>query len=138
MKSLEFPELLILKLNCLEDFMYFRENMVANCFILKPQFSQHYKILEELGKGSQATVYLCKDIASDLSTFDRRYAVKTYIVNTPKKRQALMREVQVMRDLKNCRNITQLRKIYVEDKYQAYHLIMDYAPHGNLLALLKK
>ncbi|UKZ75433.1 hypothetical protein TrVFT333_003118 [Trichoderma virens FT-333] len=96
-------------------------------------FHKRYDLLEKLGKGHFAEVYLCSNRVTGV-----RYAVKVHVftpqVNEKSKSDGLYREAKLMKSFHKepHPNILRFVDLFTEHSFEKTYLVMELAPHGEL------
>jgi hypothetical protein len=100
---------------------------------IKTNFHRRYTVLEQIGKGHFATVYLCRSRVTGVT-----YAVKifggrgTRLVSSDF--EGLRSEIEVLRELQRHHhpNLMRMVDIFAEFETSGVHLVLELAPRGEL------
>ncbi|KAL7939595.1 hypothetical protein V8C35DRAFT_287105 [Trichoderma chlorosporum] len=100
-------------------------------------FHKRYDLLQKLGKGHSAEVFLCSNRVTGV-----RYAVKVHIIaateSDKQKRIGLFREAKMMQSLQKDPhpNILRFVDFFAEHPFDRNYLVMELAPHGELFTYI--
>ena len=110
------------------------------CLLEAPMLNKGYVFVKRIGQGAQAVVdHMCHR----KSHVD--FAIKTYTMNImdPESEAntiSVLNEIEFLRDLKHCKNIVQLHRVFFERDATClkFSLVMDLAKHGSLLCKMNR
>lgn len=102
------------------EFLKWKKSLSKVC--IQTNFEQTLKIVEKIGEGSSASVYLCKDNESD-----KQYAVivykKSYLEIDESNRESLIHEISILMTIQHP-NVIKLKRVFESET--SIYLVMDY------------
>ncbi|CDW72156.1 serine threonine protein kinase [Stylonychia lemnae] len=129
------PDTLQYKFQCrdIEQTYQLLEELQYSCTQIYPQFSSSFKIGKLISQGSQASIFECKKKGD---SEEQNYIVKRYVVNSDETRNQIRQEVQILRRLRPCQNISQISVVFEEQS--EYSIVMNHAQDGDLFQLVQE
>ncbi|CDW76241.1 serine threonine protein kinase [Stylonychia lemnae] len=118
-------ERILITFNTTSEYEKICLNFKKHSIIYGIDINRQYKFKQYLGSGNQAEVSLYKDLITK-----KLYAIKSYLNINSECKRVMMREINILRQLKTCPGVIKLKRVY---QYKSdFHLVFEYAKYGSL------